>query len=356
MKRLPILIFYIVASALTAAAQARFTSHTENIGFGQIEWKHPVTAQYAITNTGNLPLVISEVEPDCACTDAQWTQTPIGPGEKGVIRVTYDAKLLGRFQKSVAIYTNAEPHLVYLYFHGEVVQELKDFTKTHPYLIGSLRTDMNSLDFPDVCYGQHPTLTLGVVNLSDMPYEPVLMHLPTYLHAEANPTVLQKGERGTVTVTLDPARLNELGLTQTSVYLARFAGDKVSEENEIPVSAVLLPDFSTLSAAEREQAPVVRLSADSLDMSEALVRKQKVRQDITLTNAGRSPLQISKLQVFHPAVGVALKKSMLLPGESTRLRVTVTRKNIGKKRHHLRLLMITNDPVRPKVEINIKTK
>ena len=62
---------------------------------------------------------------------------------------------------------------------------------------------------------------------------------------------------------------------------------------------------------------------------------------------------ISKLQVFHPAVGVSLKKGVLQPGESTRLRVTVEKKNIGKKRRHLRLLMITNDPVQPKVEINI---
>jgi hypothetical protein len=39
-----------------------------------------------------------------------------------------------------------------------------------------------------------------------------------------------------------------------------------------------------------------------------------------------------------------------------RLRVTVVKKNIGKKRRHLRLLMITNDPMQPKVEINIKAK
>ena len=30
---------------------------------GQIEWKRPVTVQYTITNTGDEPLVLSEVEP-----------------------------------------------------------------------------------------------------------------------------------------------------------------------------------------------------------------------------------------------------------------------------------------------------
>ena len=91
-------------------------------------------------------------------------------------------------------------------------------------------------------------------------------------------------------------------------------------------------------------------------MSTALAKKSKARQDIVITNTGRSPLQISKLQVFNPAVGAGLKKSVLKPGESTRLRVTVVKRNIGKKRRHLRLLMITNDPTQSKVEINIKAK
>lgn len=81
------------------------------------------------------------------------------------------------------------------------------------------------------------------MNLSDRPYEPVLMHLPPYLQTEVKPNVLQKGEKGVITVTLDSERLTDFGLTQASVYLARFSGDKVGDENEIPVSAILLPDF-----------------------------------------------------------------------------------------------------------------
>ena len=356
MKRILITLFSITTLVGITVAQPRFTSNTEMYSFGQIEWKHPVTAQYIITNTGDQPLVLTEVEPDCACSIAQWTKTPIAPGAKGTVNVTFDAEALGHFQKSVAIYTNAQPHLVYLKFNGEVVQEIKDFTKTHPYLIGQIRIDKNSLDYPDIQHGERPVIHIGVVNLSDRPYEPVLMHLPPYLEMEVKPDVLQKGEKGVITLTLNSEKLTDLGLTQSSVYLARFAGDKVGEENEIPVSAILLPDFSGMTATEKANAPAVSLSTKDIDMSAVLAKKSKARQDITVTNTGRSPLQISKLQVFHPAVGVSLKKSVLQPGESTRLRVTVEKKNIGKKRRHLRLLMITNDPMQPKVEINIKAK
>ncbi len=356
MKRIFTTLYILAAVALTAIAQPRFASNTEMHNFGQVEWKHSATAQYTITNTGDQPLVLTEVEPDCACSVAQWTQTPIQPGEKGTISVTFDAEALGRFQKSVAIYTNAQPHLVYLKFNGEVVQKITDFTKAHPYLIGQIRIDKNNLDFPDMQHGEQSVMQISVVNLSDRPYEPVLMHLPPYLQMEKEPNVLQKGEKGLITLTLDSEKLTDFGLTQTSVYLARFAGDKVGEENEIPVSAILLPDFSGMTDAEKANAPVINLSSKDMDMVPMLTKKTKARQDITITNQGRAPLQISKLQVFHPAVGVSLKKSVLQPGESTRLRVTVEKKNIGKTRRHLRLLMITNDPTQPKVEINIKAK
>ena len=85
-----------------------------------------------------------------------------------------------------------------------------------------------------------------------------------------------------------------------------------------------------------------------------MVKKTKARYDSVITNTGKAPLQISKLKVFNPAVGVALKKTILQPGESTRLRVTVLKKNLGKKKRHLRILMITNDQVQPKVEIDVK--
>lgn len=354
MKRIFTTLYALAAVALAAVAQPRFTSNTEMHSFGQIEWKHPVTVQYTVTNTGDQPLVLTEVEPDCACSVAQWTQNPIAPGAKGTVNVTFDAKALGHFQKSVAIYSNAEPHLVYLKFNGEVVREIKDFTRTHPYLIGQIRIDKNSLDFPDIQHGEHPVIYIGVVNLSDRPYEPVLMHLPSYMEMEAKPNVLQKGEKGIITLTLNSEKLTDLGLTQASVYLSRFGGDKVGEENEIPISAILLPDFSGMTDAEKANAPSISLSTKDIDLSSILAKKSKARKDITITNTGRAPLQISKLQVFHPAVGANLKKSILQPGESTRLRVTLEKKNIGKKRRHLRLLMITNDPMQPKVEINIK--
>ena len=354
MKRILFTIFSFFIFILTVTAQPRLTSNKSFFNFGQIEWKHPVTADYVISNTGDKPLVLSNVTVSCACTDVEWTKTPIAPGESGMVKVTFDAKALGRFEKSVGIYSNADPNLVYLKFGGEVVEKLTDFSRTHPYEIGSIKIDRTEFDFPDAQRGEMPTITFSVVNQSDRPYEPVLMHLPRYLTMEKTPSELQKGEKGTIKLTLDTKELADFGLTQTSVYLARFAGDKVGEDNEIPVSAILLPEFNNLSSYEISRAPAIKLSANSIDFGPKLVKKNKANQDIIVTNTGKSTLVIGKLQVFNPAVSVNLKKSTLQPGESTKLRVSINKNSAVKNKQQMRILMITNDPTHSKVIINVK--
>ena len=119
---------------------------------------------------------------------------------------------------------------------------------------------------------------IGVVNLSDRPYEPVLMHLPPYLQTKVEPNVLQKGEKGVITLTLNSERLTGLGLTQTSVYLSRFSGDKVGDENEIPVSAILLPDFSGMTEVEKANAPAISLSTKDKKMPRCFVMHRTAGQ------------------------------------------------------------------------------
>lgn len=354
MKRIISLLYILLAISLSALAQPRISSNKQVHNFGQIEWKQPVTVSYIITNTGNEPLVLTNITTSCACAAAEWTKSAIAPGEKGNVSVTFDAKALGRFEKNVGIYSNAQPHLISLKFEGEVVHEVADSAQDLPFAIGNLRLDRLLFDFPDVHRGQQPTITFSLVNLSDRPYEPVLMHLPPYLKMEKTPNVLLKGKKGTIKLTLDSKLLTDLGLTQTSVYLARFVGDKVSEENELPVSVVLLPSFSGLNEQDKANAPSIHLSETDIDLSVPLTKKNSASRDITITNTGKSTLLISKLQVFNPAVEVALKKTSLQPGESTKLSVKIYKKNVAKKKHHLRILMITNDPLHPKVQINIK--
>lgn len=61
---------------------------------------------FTVTNTGDKPLIISKVQPSCGCTTPDWSQEPIMPGKTSKIKVIYDTKRTGAFQKLIEVYSN----------------------------------------------------------------------------------------------------------------------------------------------------------------------------------------------------------------------------------------------------------
>ena len=353
MKRLFLLTYILSAAALWVQAQPKITFDTPKKDLGYILWRNPATVTYSFTNTGDKPLVISNVTTSCGCIEAKWTEDPVPAGGKGEVTAVFDAEAIGHFYKEVGVYCNAAPAPIYLQFNGEVTADPKNFTFTHPVGFGAIRLNQDEINFDAVNKGDKPTIELMVANTSNKGYSPVLMHLPPYLSAEAIPEKLGRGKAGKIIVTLDTEKLPKLGITRASVYLSRFPGDKVGSENEIPVSVSLLPDFSNLTEQQKNNPPVVSLSAHQLEFV-ALKPTQKKSQNIVITNTGRSDLQIQDMQVFSIALAVKLKKRTLKPGESTKLKVTVLAENLPRVKGTPRILMITNDPQHPMINIRVK--
>ena len=157
-----------------------------------------------------------------------------------------------------------------------------------------------------------------------------------------------------MSLVLDSRKLRDYGLTQTSVFLGMFPGDKVAANKEISVSAVLLPAFKELTDNDLAAAPQLRISHEQLDMD--FRGKSKKSETITLENVGRTPLDISSLQMFTTGLKVKLSKSRLMPNEKATLKITGEAKLLKAARSKPRVIMITNDPMKPKVIININVK
>ena len=357
MKQIIVTILLWTAFCLTGMAQAKATFDKEVHDLGVVLWKHPATATFTIKNEGDKPLVISNVTTSCGCTDAEWTKTPIAPGATGKITSTFDAKALGRFQKSVGVYCNASDRPIYLTLRGEVSADPKNYTLTHPYEIGPIRLNKDAIEFDDANKGDKPVMELLVANTTNEVYTPVLMHLPPYLEAVAVPERIGKKGTGKIKITLDTDKLPKFGLTTATVYLSRYPGDKVGDDNAIPVSAILLPDFSNISQQQRLNPPVIELSSTELTLL-PLGEKEKKSQTVIVKNVGKSNLEITDLQVFNSALGVQLKKRVLKPGASTKMKITAYGKYLKKVKGTPRVLMITNDPNCPKiiVKVNVTAK
>ncbi|HYK77335.1 MAG TPA: DUF1573 domain-containing protein [Daejeonella sp.] len=128
MKRLitlcAVIVGFITFTAMQTDNKAEFKFEKETHDFGKIPQGKPVTYDFKFTNTGQEPLIISNVESTCGCTVPKYTSTPIKKGESGIITVTFNAAAVSPFTKAVTIKSNARTPVKVLYIKGEVVAEI----------------------------------------------------------------------------------------------------------------------------------------------------------------------------------------------------------------------------------------
>ncbi len=353
MNKKTILAFVLAAVSLDMSAQ-RISAKQEVIDCGSVLYETPVTAKFELRNKGS-ELVIDTVRTSCDCVVAKYPEGTIAKGDNFTVEVTFDSRQLGHFYKEAAIYSNASDKPFYLTMKGVVVDHLTDYSGVYDYTLGSVRTDKNNIEFDDVNLGETPVEKIHIVNSGSESVTPVVMHLPNYLTASVSPTTIAPGHTGVATITLNSAKLRSYGLTQSSVYLGMFPGDKVSDDKEISVSAVLLPEFRNMSETQRRNAPVMKMSAETLELG-SFDDKDEKSGTIMIENQGRSRLVISSMQMFTTGLKVRLNKSRLDPGESAKLKITAYKKQLKNARSRPRVLMITNDPNKSKVVIHVNVK
>ena len=121
---LTMLLFCGMSVALAQKpAEIKFDKLTHD--FGTFSEKEPVVScTFSFTNVGESPLIINQAVASCGCTVPEYTKTPIQPGEKGEIKVTYNGtgKFPGHFKKSITVRTNGAVEMTRLYIEGEMTE------------------------------------------------------------------------------------------------------------------------------------------------------------------------------------------------------------------------------------------
>jgi len=107
--------------AQETAAKIEFKDET--VDYGKIENGSNGVRTFVFTNTGNAPLVITNVKSSCGCTVPKKPTAPIAPGKKGEIEVKYDTKRTGFIRKTITVTSNAsnvKNGVSYLKIKGEI--------------------------------------------------------------------------------------------------------------------------------------------------------------------------------------------------------------------------------------------
>lgn len=76
--------------------------------FGPLSANVSVSHDFKFVNTGNAPLIITNVSASCGCTTPKWTKQPVMPGDTGSVTVIFrtGSNTGNSVHKSISVMTN----------------------------------------------------------------------------------------------------------------------------------------------------------------------------------------------------------------------------------------------------------
>ena len=112
----------------------------------------PQKCVFRMKNVGTAPVVIYRVVTSCGCTEPEWTEAPIRPGESGEISVLFtNDQGPYPFDKSVTVYVSDQPKPIVLKVRGVAHDKVRSLSELFPLACGPLgfREGKVSPYFPD---------------------------------------------------------------------------------------------------------------------------------------------------------------------------------------------------------------
>ena len=125
--RVLVCAFIALLSATTLVAQqpqgAAIEFATTVVELGELtQDDDKQVVRLAFTNTGDLPLVITEVRTSCSCTTVQYEKKKVMPECRGVLNITMDPSKapVGSFYRVLQVYSTAVGGVKYVTIKAEI--------------------------------------------------------------------------------------------------------------------------------------------------------------------------------------------------------------------------------------------
>ena len=346
MKKLLSLILTVAMGVSLNAQQARSKMQLLEIehDFGSFkEEAGRQTYDFVVTNVGTDPLVIQNISTSCGCTTPEWTKSPIPAGGKGKITAIFDPQNKpGRFNQTLTVHTNANPAMAVLTIKGEVIPKEKTIEDLFTFPVGgAVRFESNHLAFTNVKKNESKSRTMQIANTSDKDATVEFVNLPAHLSLKLNPATLKPGQKGTVEGIYDGTKNSGWGNVSDIVRL-RVNG-VMQESVYYYVSANLVEDFSNLTKAEIDNAPVFKIASNTVDIGKMRDSEQK-DVEFRFQNAGKRDLVIRQIRATCGCTAIQQSgDGVVKPGEWSTIKATFNSGGMSGRTTKV-IYVYTNDP------------
>lgn len=338
-KNITILLLLLLPIALFAQSEALIFKIKEH-DFGNIkEESGMVSCIFKFENQGKVPIIINAVQASCGCTTPVWTKEPVLPSKMGMVKVTYNpANRPGKFAKTITVTTSAGSKQ--LLIKGIVSPRPKSLSELYPKKMEQLRLTTSYVMFNEIGNKQQRVITVNVVNDSQEDVLVTFAKTPSYFEVHMDKSSLKPKEKGQIKVTYDASKTNFWGFNSDIIPVLVNGVQKAA--NNLIVTATVIEDFSNMNKEEIENAPV--LGIDKFEKQfQSVIAGDKVKTQFKITNIGKRPLILHKIDTSSEALEVKIGKMVIQPNTQEVLDVTFD--TAGKNGYqNQQITIITNVP------------
>lgn len=318
--------------------------------FGDIEeLGGPVSFTFKFTNTGDVPIRITNVKASCGCTTPGWSKDEVLPGETGYVKAQYNPRNRpGRFRKSLRITASDPSSSQTLYIMGFVKPKPKTPEEEYPVIAGDVRLKYRGLNIGKITNEKSVTKTFDIYNGSDTitSLKEMTVVIPDHINLELNPAVLNPKETGQLLVTYDPIKKNDFGFVSDNIKLS------IEDEEGLSVMAIIEEHFPEMTAEELDKAPKLQISQRVFDFGK-VAAGTILETAFELTNEGSDKLIFRSVKSNCGCITYELNSKTLKRGKSQTLKVFFDTSEMNGNQYKS-ITIYANDPVNPTQLITIK--
>ena len=347
------LFFILMGMVIVSFSQKGMTFEKSIHDFGEIkEEKGPVNFTFTFANTSDDTIKIHSVKASCGCTTPGWTREPVAPGDSGFVTAQYNTfNRPGKFRKSLRINSNLGS-TVFLYITGTVLPRPKTIAEKLPTKMGNLRFLYRSLNVGRITTEKAVERTFDVYNDSKDTIEIDLASStsPSFISLGATKTTLLPKEEGKIVLTYDPLRKDDLGFVTDQVTL--MTTDRSMPEKTFAVNTTITEYFPPMEEEEMAKAPRLSIDNPQFDFGRLSSNSEK-EGSISLTNNGRSKLNIRKISSNCSCIRIISYDKNIKPGRTGKIKLVFDSKG-RRGRQYKTMTVFSNDPVAPTQVISVK--
>jgi hypothetical protein len=335
--------------AQTETAIIKFEKTTHD--FGTVKEEGSITYEFKFTNTGTVPLVISNVRASCGCTTPGWTKEAILPGKTGVVTAQYNTvNRPGAFNKNLTVTANTEPAMTMLYITGNVTPKVKTPEELYPKKMGNVRLFSDNVYLGKITTKEPFTKDIIIYNEGSSPITLSVTNLPKHITLPFTSQTIAPKDKATIKITYNAKMKNDFGPVDDDIVLTT---DEATENKKVlHILADINEYYAPLSGEEAANAPKISLSTAVHDFGTIKVNGT-YQAEIEITNNGKQELLIKKVRSGASYIIVKVDKTTIKPGNTVKLKISY--KADGKLGADTQMIYIhSSDPLMPTQNFTMK--